>query len=76
VLGMSNKRVAHELGISPRTVEVHRARIMEKLELSSLSDFVRLMHAVLESSVCECYGVCPRSTYANPPTFPGCLQGS
>ncbi len=46
VTGKSNKIVAHELGISPRTVEVHRARIMEKLELSGLSDLVRLMHAV------------------------------
>jgi two-component system response regulator FixJ len=45
VMGMSNKIVAHELGISPRTVEVHRARVMEKLKLSSLSDLVRLMQA-------------------------------
>jgi two-component system, LuxR family, response regulator FixJ len=51
VLGMSNKVVAHELGISPRTIEVHRARIMEKLKLSSLSDLVRLMHAVQVDAV-------------------------
>jgi two-component system response regulator FixJ len=51
VMGMSNKIVAHELGISPRTVEVHRARVMEKLKLSSLSDLVRLMHAVQVDAV-------------------------
>jgi len=51
VMGMSNKVVAHELGISPRTVEVHRARIMEKLELGSLSDLVRLMHALQVDAV-------------------------
>jgi two-component system response regulator FixJ len=51
VMGMSNKIVAHELGISPRTVEVHRAHVMEKLKLSSLSDLVRLMHAVQVDAV-------------------------
>jgi two-component system response regulator FixJ len=42
VLGCSNKVAAYELGISPRTVEVHRARIMEKLDASGLSDIVRI----------------------------------
>lgn len=41
-LGMQNKMVALELDISPRTVELHRARIMEKLGAASLSDLVRL----------------------------------
>ena len=41
-LGMQNKMVAQELDISPRTVELHRARIMEKLGAASLSDLVRL----------------------------------
>jgi two-component system response regulator FixJ len=42
VLGMSNKLVAHELGISPRTVETHRARLQNKLKARDLSNLVRL----------------------------------
>jgi len=43
VQGQSNKVVAFELGISPRTVEIHRAHIMDKMEASSLSDLVRVV---------------------------------
>lgn len=42
VNGRPNKLVAYELGISPRTVEIHRARVMSKLKAKSLSDLVRL----------------------------------
>ena len=42
VAGKSNKAIAADLGISARTVEVHRARIMEKLEAKSLADVVRI----------------------------------
>ena len=42
VLGMSNKQVGHELGISPRTVETHRARLQSKLRARDLSYLVRL----------------------------------
>jgi two-component system, LuxR family, response regulator FixJ len=42
VAGRSNKVAAHELGISPRTIEIHRARIMDKMEARSLSDLVRI----------------------------------
>lgn len=41
VAGRSNKVAAYELGISPRTIEIHRARIMEKMNARSLSDLVR-----------------------------------
>ncbi len=42
VRGKQNKVIAAALDISPRTVEVHRARVLEKLEARSLSDLVRL----------------------------------
>ena len=41
VLGGSNKTIARELGISPRTVEIHRARVMEKMGAASLAQLVR-----------------------------------
>jgi len=45
VAGMSNKAIAIEVGASPRTVEVHRARVFEKLSARSLPDLVRLVLA-------------------------------
>ena len=42
VAGNSNKTAAYELGISPRTIEIHRAHIMDKMNARSLSDLVRV----------------------------------
>jgi two-component system response regulator FixJ len=42
VAGRANKVIAYELDISPRTVEIHRAHLMEKMQVRSLSDLVRL----------------------------------
>jgi len=41
--GQSNKEAGRELGISPRTVEVHRARIMEKLGARNTADLMRIV---------------------------------
>jgi Response regulator len=43
IKGLHNRHIAKELGISPRTVEVHKARVMEKLGAKNLVDFVRLI---------------------------------
>ena len=43
VKGLHNRRIAEELGISPRTVEVHKARVMEKLGVGNLVELVRLV---------------------------------
>jgi len=43
--GLPNKTIAYDLGISPRTVEVHRANLMNKLGVRSLSDALRLAFA-------------------------------
>ncbi len=42
VLGHPNKTIASDLGNSPRTVEVHRANVMTKLKVRSLSEALRL----------------------------------
>lgn len=43
VRGQPHKVIAHALGISPRTVEVHRSRIMQKLEARNHADLIRLL---------------------------------
>jgi two-component system, LuxR family, response regulator FixJ len=42
VAGLSNKLIAREYDISPRTIEVYRANVMTKMQASSLSELVRL----------------------------------
>lgn len=40
--GLPNKTIAYDLGISPRTVEIHRANLMVKLDVRSLSEALRI----------------------------------
>ena len=46
VAGKPNKVIAHELGISPRTVEVYRANVMTKTRANAVSDLVRMAMVV------------------------------
>jgi RNA polymerase sigma factor (sigma-70 family) len=43
--GKSNKEIANALGVSSKTVEAHRARVMEKMEARSLAELVRMVLA-------------------------------
>jgi two-component system, LuxR family, response regulator FixJ len=42
VAGHANKKIAFDLGISPRTIEIYRANLMDKMNAGSLSDLVRM----------------------------------
>jgi two-component system response regulator FixJ len=46
VAGRPNKTIAYDLGTSPRTIEVHRARVMEKMQARSLAELVRMVLAL------------------------------
>jgi two-component system response regulator FixJ len=43
--GLPNKTIAYDLGISARTVEIHRANLMMKLQVRSLSEALRIAFA-------------------------------
>lgn len=42
ITGMLNKQIAFELNISEETVKIHRGRVMQKLEIVSVAELVRL----------------------------------
>ena len=49
--GLPNKTIAYDLGISPRTVEIHRANVMTKLGVRSLSEALRLAFAAQDAGL-------------------------
>lgn len=48
--GLSSKEIARELDLSPRTVEVHRANLFNKLDVTSLADLIRFYLKALEAT--------------------------
>src|SRR6185369_11285686 len=47
--GMLNKQIAYDLGTSEKTIKVHRARVMEKMNVQSVAALVRLVDRLAES---------------------------
>ena len=50
VAGLTNKEIARELALSPRTVETHRANLFAKLESDSLAQLIRRYALLVDSS--------------------------
>jgi hypothetical protein len=46
VSGMLNKQAGHELGVTEKTVKVHRARVMRKMRADSLAELVRMAERI------------------------------
>ncbi|BCM20906.1 transcriptional regulatory protein FixJ [Mesorhizobium sp. J8] len=46
VAGLANKTIAYDLNIDPRTVEIHRANVMAKMQARSLPELVRMAIAM------------------------------
>ena len=51
--GLLNKQIAFDLGVAERTVKVHRARVMEKMEADSLAQLVRMAQRLGVQTVAE-----------------------
>jgi len=50
VRGLANKVIAMDLDLSQRTVEIHRARVMEKMHARSLAELVRMSMLIQETA--------------------------
>ena len=50
--GLSNKQIAHELSLSPKTVEVHRANVMSKMAARSVVDLVQKLSVLVVPKPC------------------------
>jgi FixJ family two-component response regulator len=59
VTGRLNKQVAFDLGITEKTIKIHRARVMEKMKAHSLADLIHLTDKASAGSL----------AYASPPTY-------
>jgi FixJ family two-component response regulator len=61
VRGMLNKQIAAELGTSEATIKIHRGRVMQKMQVSSVADLVRVAEAA------GVYAITPARSSAVPP---------
>jgi FixJ family two-component response regulator len=60
VTGLGNKQVGWQLGATEKTVKVHRARVMEKMEAGSLAELVRMSDALATSDATAAAEPIPR----------------
>lgn len=49
--GMSNKHIARELGLSPRTVETHRANLLKKMQVDSVTSLAKRLAGVTSAAL-------------------------
>lgn len=56
VAGMLNKQIGAELGIHEKTVKIHRARVMEKMDVESVADLVRAASALEQAENAQAVG--------------------
>ena len=57
VSGKSNRIIAGDLGVSPKTIEVHRANVMQKMQAESLAELVKMSIAAREDAGSSQYAV-------------------
>lgn len=72
IAGKTNKRIARDLGKSPKTIEYHRATLMDKLEVASIAHLVRLYLAAFPEEF-ESDGPASSAVAREPPTAARCV---
>ena len=60
VIGMLNAQIAYDLGASEMTIKAHRARVMEKMHVSSVADLIRHVDRLVEAERCSSHSAAHR----------------
>jgi hypothetical protein len=77
VRGMLNKQIAAELGASEATIKVHRGRVMEKMQVTSVADLIRVAETSgLDGSPSGPYPASPHPGSVPPGPVPAGRRGA